>query len=161
MKKITLLASLALLSACGHPTHKTPMFFGLVGPMEWPEEHWEGQNYHPTIADYQNALPAANTVEDSMFNDVAGLSPTEFVEHLKSANIIKRVYNEQIGTVERVDSGKTVIVLGDNFYALSSTDQNRLAELLARSYQKDTYMLRDGRTNMYVGQITPSGLNMF
>lgn len=161
MKKITLLAALALLSSCGHPTHKTPMFLGLVGPMEWPEEHWEGQNYQPLIRDYQNALPAASQGEDSMFNDVAGLSPKDFIRHLKSANIIKRVYNERIGTVERIDSGKVVIVLAENFYTLSSTDQNRLAELLALSYQKETYMLLDGRTNRYVGQITPSGLNMY
>jgi hypothetical protein len=161
MKHIILLVAMAALSSCGHPTHKTPMFLGLVGPMEWPEEHWEGQDYHPLIRDYQNALPAASNRTNSMFNDVAGLSPTEFVESLKSANIVNRVYNERVGVVERQDSGKVVIVLGENFYMLSHTDQNMIAELLAKSYKKDTYILKDGRTGRYVGQITPSGLNMF
>ena len=161
MKKYILLASVALLTSCGHPTHKTPMFFGLFGPMEWPEEHWEGQNYHPIITDEQNALPDAQKLDTSLLANVEGLSPDEFIANMKAADIIQRVYNETMGTIQKQNSGNVIVVLGPNFYTLSPTDQSRVADLVAKSYQQETYLLKDGLTNMIVGQITPEGLNLY
>lgn len=161
MKKLLLVSVCLMVVGCASEEQKSPMFFGAVGPMEWPEEHWEGQNYHPLIRDYQNALPAAQKRENSMFNNVSGLSPKDFVQSLKQADIVNRVYNEQSGTIEQKDTGKVIIELGSNFYALSKTDQDVIAELLARSYQKETYVLIDARTHRTVGQISPSGLDMY
>lgn len=161
MKQISLLVIVLLLSACGHPEHKTPMFFGLFGPQEWPEEHWQGQNYAPIIADHQNYLPHAAQKDKALFADVAGLSPESFVQRLKNADIITRVYNEKAGTVERKETGTVIIELAPNFYTLSRTDQEMIAELLSRSYQKETYLLKDTRSQRTVGQITPSGLDLF
>lgn len=137
------------------------MFLGLVGPMEWPEEHWEGQNYHPRMTDYQNALPAASDTSESLFGQVAGLSPEEFIERLQKAQIVRRVYNERAGTIERKNTGKVIIELERNFYSLPNTDKMRIAELLGRSYQQDTYVLKDAITGKIVGQITPEGLNLY
>ena len=161
MKQSLLFICLLVLASCGHPEHKTPMFFGLFGPMEWPEEHWEGQNYEPLIADHQNRLPSAERQSDAIVSNAAGLSPQDFVQSLKDADIIRRVYNERTGTIGAKDTGKVVIELAPNFYALSSTDQQVMGELLARSYQKETYVLKDARTGRIVGQITPEGLNLF
>lgn len=161
MKHISLFAMVLLLASCGHPTHKTPMFFGLFGPMEWPEEHWQGQNYAPTVADHQNNLPAARDRKSAMLGDVAGLSPEEFVQNLKDADIIRRVYNEKAGVVESKETGTVIIEIAPNFYALSRADQDVIADLLARSYQKETYILKDTQTQKTVGQITPEGLDLF
>ena len=161
MKQSLFVICLLLLTSCGHPEHKTPMFFGLFGPQEWPEDHWEGQNYRPLIADTQNRLPSAERKSHAIVSNAAGLTPEDFVQSLKDADIIRRVYNERMGTIDKKDTGKVVIELAPNFYALSSTDQQVMGELLARSYQKDTYILKDARTGRVVGQITPTGLNLF
>jgi hypothetical protein len=163
MKHIALFFVL-ILAACGHPEHKTPMFFGLFGPQEWPEEHWEGQNYTPTIvtpSEHRHKLPAAGQRDQSLFSDMAGVSPEEFIQNLKDAGIITRVYDEKKGTVERKSTGTVIIEVAPNFYALSDTDQGVMAELLARSYRKDTYVLKDSRHQRVIGQITPSGLNLY
>lgn len=161
MKNYLLIPCLLVLVSCGHPEHKTPMFFGLFGPQEWPEEHWEGQNYEPLIGDHQNRLPSAERKMHAIVSNAAGLSPQDFVQSLKDAGIIRRVYNERAGLVDIQNTGKVIIDLAPNFYALSNADQQVLGELLARSYQKDTYILKDAHTGRTVGQITPEGLNLF
>lgn len=161
MKKLLLLTSVCALAACSHPTHKNPMFLGLFGPMEWPEQHWQGQNFEPLMTDHQNALPAAVKTNPTMFDDMAGVSPDDFIQHLKDAKIIRRVYNEKSGMIERTETGSVIIELDHNFYTLSQADQNKIGELLSRSYQKDTYILKDANTKAVVGQITSLGLHLF
>lgn len=162
--KYALLFMTALgLAACGNNVQKSPMFLGVLGPMEWPEEHWEGQNYHPLIRDEQNALPAATNQERSLFANVESLSAEQFIEHLKSARIVKRVYrtarkNRMKG--ENTPHTTTVVVM-PNFYALSATDQNIIGNLIYRSYDSETYLVQDGISNLIVGQITESGLNLY
>lgn len=161
MKKHILIASVLMAAACGSTEYKTPMFFGAFGPMEWPEEHWQGQNYHPLVRDYKNGLPAASRENEALFADVASLSPEDFVGRLKAADILRRVYNEKTGMIDAKETGTVIVDIGPNFYALSRTDQDMIAELLARAYQTDTYIVKDARTQKTVGQITPEGLNLF
>ena len=161
MKNIILLASVLAVTACTSTDHKNPAFLGPVWLKEWPEEHWQGQNYRPTVTDYQNQMPSLAKQSPTMFDSVMGVSPQEFVDRLKKAEIITRVYNEKSGVLNRTETGTVIVEVGANFYALSSTDQSNICELLTRSYQKDTYLLKDAKTQQTVGQITPLGVNLF
>lgn len=167
MKYAFLLLMVVGLAACGDTVKKSPVFLGLIGPMEWPEEHWEGQNYHPLIRDKQNAIPAATSIDRSMFQNVDSLSPTEFIDGLKRADIIDRVYlkNHLVRWANRMSNKKstnvTVIVVKPNFYALSANDQNVIGELLRKSYNEDVYLVEDYSSKRIVGEIHKAGLMLY
>jgi hypothetical protein len=166
MKYTFLILMVIGLAACGDTVKKSPMFLGLVGPMEWPEEHWEGQNYHPLIRDTQNAIPATTNIDRSMFKNVDSLSPNEFIEGLKSAKIIERVYLDQhrIRFSRRIPKDSpsiTTVVVMPNFYALSANDQNVIGELLRKSYNDGNYLIEDSISKRIVGQINETGLTLF
>lgn len=155
------LTSVAVLGlACeAQARPKVPMFFNLFGPMEWNEDHWEGQNFRPLIENPQYTLPAAQNRDQALFGDASGLSPDDFIARLIDARIITGVHNEKnkwFGT-----TGNVVVELGQNFYSLSYTDRHMIAELIARSYEHENYILKDFLTKKVVGTITPYGLNLY
>lgn len=162
MKKIYIaVAALALMSGCSSE-HKNPSILGVIPPMEWPSDHWEGQNYAPTISNRLEALPDAVNEKNSIFANVGDMTPDEFVAHLKQSRIISRVYTEKALTMQgQKETGTYIVDLDENFYVLSSADQQLIGKLIARSYEKETYVLKDSRTQRTVGQITPSGLDLF
>lgn len=139
---------------------KVPMFFNLFGPMEWNEDHWEGQNFEPLIRDHQYSLPAAQNRNDALFANTATMTPDNFMDRLIKARIIHSVHNEK-RRFHMGETGNVVVELGQNFYSLSSTDQDMIAELVGRSYNHDNYILKDFYTKKIVGTITPQGLNLY
>jgi len=155
-----LLVALMVVSVMPDPVSakpKTPMF-GLFGPMEWSEEHWEGQNYKPLIRDYQFHLPAAQDESRALFTETPSMTPDVFIEQLGHANIITDIRNEHF--LFRGETGNIVVEVGSNFYTLSNTDQDMIARLISRSYDQQTYLLKDFYTKKTVGIITPQGLNL-
>lgn len=142
---------------CAEP--KVPMFFNLFGPMEWNEDHWEGQNFKPLIRDHQFNLPAAQDKSRALFTETSSMSSDTFIGNLKNAGIITGVHNERF--LFRGETGNVVVEVGRNFYALSNTDQDMIAQLIGRSYNQQNYLLKDFHTKKIVGTITPIGLNLY
>lgn len=155
------MTALALTVMCGSAfaEPKVPMFFNLFGPMEWNEDHWEGQNFKPLIRDHQFTLPAAQDNSRTLFAETSSMSSDAFIQNLKRANIITGVYNERRRF--RGETGNVIVELGRHFYTLSDTDQDMIAQLISRSFERQTYLLKDFHTKKIVGTITPQGLNLY
>lgn len=97
-----------------------------------------------------------------MFANTDAIEPSEFIENLKQARIIKRVYNPKFGFFwDRHVSDDSVVELDQNFYTLSYADQHVIADMVSRAYQKRNYSLTDARTKKIVGQITPEGFYLY
>lgn len=98
----------------------------------------------------------------SMFAQGVEVSPTQFVENLKQADIIKRVYNPEFGFFwDRQVSDDVVVVVGPNFYTLSYADKEVVSDIVSRAFQRRHYDLKDWKTKKTVGQITPEGFVLF
>lgn len=99
---------------------------------------------------------------ESMFANSGAVSPMEFIENLKQARIIKRVYNPEFGFFwDRHVANEVVVELDHNFYTLSYADQMIVTDMISRAYQKRHYALKDAKTQKIVGQITPEGFHLF
>jgi len=134
---------------------------GLHSVKNWPNNHWKGQNFQPTITP-EGQLIAKNTqMNRSMFSDMEGIKPEQFIENLKQARIIKGAFRETQGFWKPIPTDHVTIELDHNFYTLSLPDQMVIADLLAKSFNQDHYILKDASTKNIVGQITPGGLSLF
>jgi hypothetical protein len=127
----------------------------------WSKSHWKNQNFEPSIQRQDTMMRANVNRSDSLFATMDGVKPTEFIDNLKRARIIKRVSNPRTGFWRNKISPNVVIELDHNFYTLAYADQLIVTELLAKSYNQDTYLLRDAKTKNIVGQITPDGFHLF
>lgn len=127
----------------------------------WSNSHWGGQNFEPSIQKNSEELRTSLDRKNSLFANVGGISPQIFIDNLKSANIIKSVYNRREGFFQQTVTNDVVIELDYNFYALSNTDKVVVSELLAKSFNQENYILKDASTKDIVGQITSGGLHLF
>lgn len=129
---------------------------------EWSPSHWKGQDFQPSIDPDVGVKRQSLDQSRSMFATSQGVTPGEFIENLKQARIIKRVYNPEFGFFwDRHVSDEVVVELDHNFYTLSYADQTVIADMISRAYQRRHYKLTDARTKKEVGQITPEGLYLF
>lgn len=141
---------------------KEGWFFGLLPPAEWPDNHWKGQSYNPSILNDTNVVKPGANRKKSLFYDIEGLKPADFVDNLKQANIIESTYNRKVGSFwNKKTTDDIIIELDHNFYALSHTDQSVIAELLSKSYERPFYLLKDASTHDIVGHINESKLYLF
>lgn len=164
MKIITLLGLLALSACTTYPTDQKSDVpsMGYQPIMDWPWRHWRGQDFKPTINPENGVKRQSLNQSQSMFVNAKAMSPNEFIENLKKARIIKRVYNPEFGFFwDRHVSDDVIVELDHNFYTLSHADQTVVADMVSRAYQKRHYSLRDTRTKKVVGQITPQGLDLY
>lgn len=168
MKYTPLLLSFCIIlttAACADYTsnQKRGWFFGAFPPKSWPEKHWEGQSFQTQITDPQDRLPAAVDLNRSMFDDadLENLSPTEFVENLKQADIIDNVYRDEKFWRADKDKADMIVNVDYNFYTLSMADKTVIAELLSQSYGDELLTLRDTHTGRVIGHITPEDLVLF
>lgn len=165
MKYLLLLGVIMVLPSCAKMNEITghkifPENWAVA--KEWEESHWEGQDFKPTINPESAVMAQSVDQSRSMFAQGEPVSPGQFIENLKTANIIKRVYNPEIGFFwDRHVSDDVVVELGPNFYTLSYADQTVIADMISRAYQKRHYALKDWRTNEMVGQITPEGFYLY
>ena len=154
-----------IISACGnHDTNqKSGWFFGIneIPPLEWPSRHWKGQDYQPTIQPESEIMRISVDKSQSIFANTDGLSPDQFIQNLKNAQIIESIQNKREGFFNRTVTDEIIITLDENFYTLSYADQTVITELLAKSFQRDVYILKDARTKKTVGQITKDGFYLF
>ena len=127
----------------------------------WPANHWKSQNFEPLIQGQDEILRTAVDQSDSMFASVESLSPEDFIANLKKARIVKNIRNERSGFFKQTISPDVAIILDHNFYTLSYPDQVVITELLAKSFDQENYILRDGATKQIVGQITPEGFHLY
>lgn len=142
-----------------HDTHEWNHSFPSL--KNWNASHWKSQNFEPSVQNQDNMLRASTQQSQSMFASVDGLNPTEFIQNLKNAKIIKGAFNQRTGFFKQHISQDVVIELDENFYTLSSADQALVTELLAKSYNQESYLLKDTNTKNIVGQITPEGFYLF
>ncbi len=149
-------ATILTTSACSSPNseHKRGWFFGMGRPLVWPERHWEGATYQPEIEDQQHILPAALDRDRSMFDaqDLENLSPDDFIQNLKNADIIENVTYQKNWWFGK-PNGTVVVDVDYNFYTLSRADKQVISELLAQSYDNQIILLEDTHTHKLVGQI--------
>jgi len=145
-----------------HAKPKDSGFFGFVPLMNWPNNHWKAQNYNPSVQKDGEVIQASLNPSKSMFADINGIKPKDFVANLKRADIIESVYNRKSRQFwNEIITDDVIIELDYNFYTLSYSDQTTIADLLAKSYNREGYILKDASTKHIVGQITPSGLHLF
>ena len=187
MKYLILLLSLSTIlmtSACAERSgdKKTSWLCCDIPPQEWPERHWEGQTFQPQITHQDEILPAAMNRNRSMFaaEDLKNLEPAQFIENLKSAGIISKIYNDRkwydfdltgsrsydgnqtgTNTYDVNKRGPLTVDLDYNFYTLTRADQQVITELLIQSYETDLIILKDTHTHKMVGEITPEGFTLF
>jgi len=161
--KIIAVCCVFALSACSTAPSdkKSGWFFGMIPPLEWPKRHWKAQDFQPSIQPEDAVLSASVDRNKTLFGNAQGLSPEEYIANLKKADIVRSVKNLRTGMFKQTLTNDIVIELGPNFYTLSYSDQVVITELLAKSYNQDTYMLKDWKTKKLVGQITPDGFLMF
>ena len=163
--KIVALFGLMILSACStNPSDQKSDFpsMGYQPLMDWPKRHWKGQDFKPSINPESSVKRQSFNQSRSMFANSGSVAPTEFIENLKQARIIKRVYNPEFGFFwDRHVADEIVVESDHNFYTLSYADQAVVADMLSRAYQKRHYTLTDARTKKVVGQITPEGFYLF
>lgn len=167
MKFLMVLVAIVSLSACTQKINTNTMLDDLIPEnwafmKSWHSSHWKGQDYQPTINPEEGVMRLSSQTSDSMFRNGVQVSPKEFIQNLKNADIIRRVYNPSIGFFweDRV-ADEVIVELGPNFYALSYADKNAITSMIARAYQQDVYMLKDWQTQKIVGQITSQGFNLF
>lgn len=161
--------SVLTLSACADygSDQKRGWLFGAFAPKSWPERHWEGDTFGNNIGDSTDSLPEAIDVSLSMFDieDLETMSPTDFINNLKNADIINSAYrdNGMFSSImrNRSDKGEMIVELDYNFYALSQADKVVIADLLYQSYGDELLTLRDTHTDKIVGHITSEGLTIF
>lgn len=134
---------------------------GMKSFKNWSASHWKSQNFEPSVQDQDDVLRSHIKQSQSMFADIDGLAPADFIENLKNAKIIKGAFNQRTGFFKQNITQDVVIVLDENFYTLSYADQSVITELLAKSYNQDNYLLKDASTKNIVGQITPKGFHLF
>lgn len=165
--------SLLLLSACavlmtsacaGEPAtdQKRGWFFGMFPPKQWPERHWEGQDFQTQVAADEYALPEALDLNRSMFDskDIENLSPDDFIKHLMAADIIETTENEKTWMFGK-PTGNVIVETDYNFYTLAQADKVVIADLLSQSYDHKFIILKDAHTNRDIGNITSEGLVLF
>ncbi len=134
---------------------------GIKSLKDWGSSHWKSQNFEPSVQKQHDMLRSNTRQSQSMFANIDGLDPTEFIQNLKNAKIIKGAFNQRTGFFKQHISQDVVIELDENFYTLSSSDQALITELLAKSYNQENYLLKDTNTKNIVGQITPEGFYLF
>jgi hypothetical protein len=134
---------------------------GMESFKNWPDSHWKSQNFEPTLQNQDRVLRSGINQSQSMFADIDGLNPTDFIQNLKNAKIIKGAFNKRTGFFDQTVLDEVIIELDENFYTLSYADQKLVTELLAKSYNQDSYLLKDSSTKNIVGQITPEGFHLF
>ena len=159
-----LLLSAIMVTACAdmNSNKKSGWFFGTdIPPLEWPKRHWKGQDYKPSINPERAVMSATDNRGRSMFNDIEGLKPDEFIQNLKNANIIHSVNHARSGLFKQTVTDDIIITLDHNFYTLAYADQKVITELLAKSIERENYLLKDKNTKKIVGQIKPEGVTMF
>ena len=141
---------------------KEGWFFDLFPPVTWPENHWRGQNYTPSVNNNVPSIKMNTNTDHSIFSDVKSVKTEDLINNLKKADIIQSVYNHTERHLwEKKTTDDIIIELDHNFYTLSYTDQSIIADMLFQAYNRPSYMLKDSTTQDVVGQITESGLNLF
>ena len=160
------LAATIMTTGCADPysDKKSGWFFGAGRPLEWPERHWIGKTYRPTIDEPQYSLPAALDRDRSMFDtaDIEAMTPDQLISNLRRADIIESVYHEQTGfSFFKKPTGNIIVETDYNFYTLAKADQKIITELLAQSYDTDLLLLKDTHTHRTVGQLSTEGYALF
>jgi len=165
MKYITLIVIMALLPSCAQINEQAgykifPENWASI--KEWHPSHWKGQDFQATINPESAVMAQSVDVSQSMFAQQDEVSPTQFIENLKQADIIKRVYSPEFGFFwDRQVSDDVVVEVGSNFYTLSYADQTVVSDMISRAFQRRHYALQDWQTKKMVGQITPEGFVLF
>lgn len=167
MKFLMMIFAVITVSACTQTQTTNEVLDDLIPKnwafmKSWSSSHWKGQDYQATANPEAGVMRLSNKTSDSMFQDGVQVSPREFIQNLKNADIIRRVYNPAIGFFweDRV-ADEVIVELGPNFYTLSYADKNAITSMISRAYQQDVYLLKDWKTQKIVGQITTQGFNLF
>ncbi len=129
---------------------------------EWKSSHWRGQGFQSSIQPEKAVQSASLNLNRSMFAGEGAISPNHFIENLRQANIIGRIYNPEYGFIwDKKASPDVIIEVGQNFYTLSYADQAVITNMLARAFPNDSYVLKDKHTHKVVGQLTADGFNLY
>jgi len=164
MKFLTLLFIIVLSACTTYPSDKKesgwPVAYSPL--LDWPKRHWKGQDYQASINPESQVMRLSAKASYSMFSEGFESSPVEFIQNLKNADIIRRVYNPSIGFFwESKIADEVIVELGPNFYTLSYPDKMIITQMISRSYPQDNYLMKDWKTQKIVGQITPQGFDLF
>jgi hypothetical protein len=161
MKYIAFLFLLTFIAPAQAEENPWTWNHGIKSFKDWGASHWKSQNFEPSVQKQDNVLRSSADQSQSMFANVEGLNPADFIQNLKNAKIIKGAFNQQTGFFGQHISKDVVIELDQNFYTLSYADQVMITQLLAKSYNQENYLLKDTNTKSIVGQITPEGFHLF
>lgn len=123
-----------LLAGCGPVFHKAD-----------PE-----QNFKPYIADEMHAIPMAYPPESWAYP--TGTSTQEIVKRWRLAGLVDGV---------RTEAGYTAVIVGPQFYNLSYSSQQGLADAVAQMYAVQSFRLQDKLTKKTVGNYSSQGLQLY
>jgi hypothetical protein len=129
---------------------------------EWDSSHWDGLDFQRSIDPERAVKNASLNPNRSMFAHTQAVTPQEFLNNMRSANIIGRVYNPEIGFFwDRHTADEVVIELGHNFYTLSYADQSVIMDMLSRAFPRQNYVLKYANTDKIAGHVTERGFYLY
>lgn len=132
---------------------------------DWPEGHWESQNYEPLIVRQEHRLPAAMRRSRSELRVTSGeVAPV--MARLKHAKIVMGAHELKESSFwfwmpDRVADNAYVIDIGQNFYTLPAHEKNAIMQMMGQVHNFPLLMIRDINTKNYVGQFAEQKLSFF
>jgi len=124
----------------------------------WGYSHWKNQDFQPYLHD-------AHTPHNELLN--RDWKPSDWLDQFeKDQALIDRFYKADIVRKQYIEDKVAYLVVGPNFYALGTEEQQRIAATVDTVYGitdrklHGSYQLVDWKTDAVIGQYSQYGLTL-
>ncbi len=153
---LLLIVSMSPVAASSASADPKPWIFS------WSRSHWDGLDFRPYAHDNKHNHKRQWDYE----RDNDGWTPESWISQYRDPmDVIRGFYNADIIRHQVMDREHPVLVVGPNFYRLSSRDQRRVTQTIDRVYEATEFepyrfALIDYYENDIIGYYDRNGLFM-